>query len=164
MKIMDENGRIGGKISIVDIIVILLCILVVCAIFVKYNNDDTRAANVDSKTITYTVKIRGLREGTVNAMKKGDELRENLDDNVMGKIEDIKVEPATLKMNLNNGTWIDAPLENRYDVELTLKTKADLSGGHIYVNRVHELNVNASITLLSKYVQFTGLITGIQTT
>ena len=110
MKLIDENGRIGGKISIIDIIVIALCLLVVLAVFVKYNNDDTRAAKVESKTITYTVKIRGIREGTVNAMKKGDELYESLDENVMGTIADIKVEPAVLKMNMNNGTWADAPL------------------------------------------------------
>ena len=161
MKFLDENGRVGGKISIIDIIVIVLCLLVVCSIFVKYNHDDTRAAKVESKTITYTVKIRGIREGTVNAMKKGDELYESLDENVMGTIADIKVEPAVLKMNMNNGTWVDAPLENRYDVELTMETEAELNDGHVYVNRVNELNVNASITLLSRYVQFTGLITGI---
>ena len=81
----------------------------------------------------------------------------------MGKVVDVKVEPATLKMNLNNGTWIDAPLENRYDLVLTMKKKAEFNDGHIYINRVYELNVNSTITLLSKYVQFTGQITGINT-
>ena len=163
MKILDENGRIGGKISIIDIIVIAVCILVVFSIYVKFNNDDTRAANMDAKTITYTVKIKGIRQGTVDAVRKGDILRENIDDNPLGKIEEIKVEPATQKMNLNNGTWVDAPVEDRYDVILTMKTKAEINDGHIYINRVYELNVNATITFLSKYVQFTGTITGINT-
>ena len=163
MKILDENGRIGGKISIIDIIVILLCILVVFSIYVKYNNDDTRAAKMNEKEITYTVKIKSIRQGTVDAIKKGDIIRENIDQNPIGKVVDVKVEPATLKMNLNDGTWIDAPLENRYDLVLTMKKKAEFNDGHIYINRVYELNVNSTITLLSKYVQFTGQITGINT-
>lgn len=163
MKILDENGRIGGKISIIDVIVILICLLVVFSVFVKFNNDDTRAASKDAKTITYTVKIKSIRQGTVDAIKKGDVLRENIDKNPMGKVEAIQVEPATLKMNLNNGTWIDAPLEDRYDVILTMKKKADLNDGHVYINRIYELNVNSTITLLSKYAQFTGTITGINT-
>ena len=163
MKILDENGRIGGKISIIDVIVIAVCILVVCSIFVKFNNDDTRAAKMNEKTITYTVKIKSIRQGTVDAIRKGDIFRENIDQNPMGKVTDIKVEPATLKMTMNNGTWIDAPLENRYDMVLTLEKKADINDGHIYINRVYELNVNSAVTLLSKYVQFTGTITGINT-
>lgn len=163
MKILDENGRVGGKISIVDIIVILICLLVVFSIFVKFSNDDIRASKMDTKTVTYTVKIKGIRQGTVDAIHKGDVMHESLDKNPLGEVIDIKIEPATMKMNLNNGTWVNAPLENRYDVVLTLKKNAELHDGHVYVNRVYELNVNSTVTLMSKYVQFTGTITGINT-
>ena len=161
MKIIDENGRIGGKISIVDIIVIILCLLVVCAFYVKYNNDDTRAANVETKKITYTVKIAGIREGTVKSIREGDTFIDNINKDPMGKVVRIEKEQATMLISLDDGTWIEAPVEDRYDIVMTMETDAELTDGHVYVNRVDELNVNSSITLLSKYVQFTGTITGI---
>ncbi len=34
-KFIDEKGRIFGKISIIDIIVIILAIILVCAVFVR---------------------------------------------------------------------------------------------------------------------------------
>ena len=64
-------------------------------------------------------------------------------------------------ISLDDGTWIEAPVEDRYDIVMTMETDAELTDGHVYVIRVDELNVNSTITLLSKYVQFTGTITGI---
>lgn len=161
MKILDENGRIGGKISIVDVIVILLCLLMVLAVFVKFSDQDTRAKNIEAKDITYTVSIERIRQGTVDSFRKGDIFFENASKEEFGKAVKVEVKPATSLMEMNDGSMIEAPIEDRYDVILTLKTKAELNKGHVYINHINELNVNSSISLLSKYVQFTGTITGI---
>lgn len=161
MKILDENGRIGGKISIVDVIVVLLCLLMVIAVVLKYSDNDTRKKSMEAKEITYTVRIERIRQCSVDSVRKGDHFVESVNKNDVGEVVGIDVQPATSLMEIDDGSMVDAPIQDRYDMVLTLKTNAEIHGGHVYLNHTDELSVNGSLTLLSKYIHFTGQVTGI---
>lgn len=159
MKIIDKDGRIGGKISVIDIIVILICVLVVIAVGVKFGGGNVNDSQTDLQDITYTVKVPGIRQGSVDSFKVGDQLYIFQNGDAIGEITGLKSEPAKAQIMTDDGEWVEGPVEDRFDLYLTVKGKAAENGGHVYANRVDELNVNSDIKMATKYVEFTGTIT-----
>lgn len=66
---MDKNGKIGGKVSIIDILVIILIIVVIGGIAVRYGSGITTAVESD-KQFEYVLKVENVREYTVEALKR----------------------------------------------------------------------------------------------
>lgn len=159
MKFIDKEGRIGGKISVIDIIVIVLCILVVFAVYAKFHQGGTKASDMEVQHITYTVKVEGIRQSSVESFKEGDALYLQQNGDTIGTITKCDPQQAQTKISKDDGTWATGTVEDRYDLYLTVETDATENGGHVYANRVDELNVNSEIKMCTKYVEFTGVIT-----
>lgn len=159
MKFIDKEGRIGGKISVIDIIVIIICIVVVFAVFAKFHQGHTDASDMESKKITYTVEIQSIRQSSVDSFKTGDWLYLDSNGDAIGQITACDVKPAETAFSTDDGRWINGAVEGKYDLYLTVKADATENDGHVYVNRIDELNVNSDIKMCTKYVEFTGTIT-----
>ena len=56
MKVMDHNGRLFGKISIIDVLVVLVVIALAGALYVKSSRPHT-GTSVATQTITYQVLV-----------------------------------------------------------------------------------------------------------
>ena len=119
---MMKNGKLFGKINLFDFLTILLVLVLIFAIGMKFSsNEETVVNTVD---VTYELKIESVRDVTVNAFRKGDSVYHYDTNQVIGTIENIETIEATDPMNTLDGQAIEAPLENRYDVIVTIKTTA----------------------------------------
>ncbi len=119
---MIKNGKLFGKINLFDLLVILLVFVLIFAIGMKFSsNEETVTNTVDA---TYELKIESVRDVTVNAFHKGDNVYHFDTNQIIGTIENIESVAATDPMNTLDGKAIEAPLENRYDVIITVKTTA----------------------------------------
>lgn len=119
---MIKNGKLFGKINLFDLLVILLVFVLIFAVGMKFlSKKETVANTVDA---TYELKIESVRDVTVNAFHKGDSVYHFDTNETIGTIEDIRTVAATDPMNTLDGKAIEAPLENRYDVIITVKTTA----------------------------------------
>ncbi len=160
MKWIDENGRIGGKISVIDIIVIVIVLALVCAVAVKSGgNQEIKKAATDS--YTYTVNLKGVRQGTADAFKEKDALYLLENGHVAGEIIGVEVSPAVAVVRDNTGQLSEGIVQKRYDVVLTVHADGQIVNDRYYVNRTDELSVNSAIGFSTKYVEFTGTITEI---
>ena len=61
--IIDKNGRLFGKISIVDIIVIVAAVLVFAGVYVRFSGNQGKAV-VQNDTFYYTMEIENVRKTT----------------------------------------------------------------------------------------------------
>jgi hypothetical protein len=84
--VIDEKGRLFGKISIVDILVVLVMIGLIAGVYFKFFviDKDHNAANYD--TIEYKLLIRAVRQQSVDAMEVGADIYDVKTDSYMGKI------------------------------------------------------------------------------
>lgn len=163
MKILDREGRLFGKISIIDVLVFAVVLLLAAALYVK--NTRTETSNlITEQTITFQVMAQGLDDYIANAVREGDQLYDSdysSGGRSLGEITDVQVvqEPGRrLAQNLPGGeaAYIDA--EETVDLLITVKGTGVCSNGTYSLNRVYALGVNSSRTYHTKHVEFAGTV------
>lgn len=156
MKFLDENGRVGGKINIVDLIVVVLLILVIAVIGVRTGSGDKTANGVDVGNKTYVVLVEGVRSFTLDAFSEGDELFSKEDGTSIGTIKKIESSPTVEIHDDGTGQIAEYSVDDKYNVYLTVETNAETTDGRTFVNGVFEISRNSSAYLKTKYVSFMG--------
>lgn len=161
MRFLDENGRIGGKVNLVDLIVLLLVVLIVAVMGVRLGVTDRSDTGVDVEKTVYQMEVRGLRSYSIDAVREGDQLYDSKDGVCMGTITGIEVKDTVDAIQGVDGTFEEGPVENRYDLIMTVETETKNTGGRRYVNGTNEVSVNSSMEMRTKYLKFTGTVVGI---
>ena len=162
-KIIDEHGRVFGKISVIDVAVILIVVLIGAALFIKYNVLDASDKSSGTEPITYTVTVYGVRDYTVDALKPGDLLydKNNSGGYPIGTITDVQTAGAKKASELSDGTIVLGNKIGYMDITLTVQADVTRSTGKYLVNRTYELNTNSKRMFTTKYCTFEATITGI---
>ena len=155
MKIIDRNGRLFGKISVIDVIVILAVIVMAAAIYVKTHKPQT-GSNVATTTIVYQMSVENQPEYMLDAIQVGDQIydKERSTGGSLGTITDIQV---------SDGTYEIVPAQGRYNLLLTIEGQGLIDeNGNCLLNRVYNLGVNSSREFNNKYGLFLGRIVSIE--
>ena len=164
MKILDRDGRLFGKISIIDVIVILVVAVLALAIYVKTQMPQT-GTSVTTTKVVYQMKLNNQPEYMLSAIQIGDELfdKERSTGGSLGTIVDIEVSSGTEQGELDDGTVAYVPAEGYYDILLTIEGDALIgSDGSVALNRIYDLGVNSHRNFNTKYASFVGQIVDIQ--
>ena len=119
--LMDEKGRLFGKISIVDIGVLLLIAVLIGGVYFKFFmvDKDQNAAKFD--TIEYKVLVEEVRQQSVDAIEIGADIYDVKTNSPMGRITDIEVLPATDQLTKADGTMVIAEKPERFNVLITIR-------------------------------------------
>lgn len=159
MKIIDHNGRLFGKISIIDVLVVAVVIVMAAALSVKGRQTQT-STSVTNEPITFQVQVQGVRTYVADAIQVGDLLYDPdySTGGALGVITDIQVTPGTQLADFSDGTLETVPKEDCKDILLTVQGEGLISDGFYYLNRVYIVGVNASRNYYTKYVQFSGTV------
>ena len=162
MKIIDRNGRLFGKISVIDVLVIAVVLVMAAALFFKSNQTHT-GTSVTSDTITYQMVANGVRTYVADAVQVGDLMydQDRSSGGTLGKIVDIQVLPGTKLGEMNDGTAGMVPVEDGVDLLLTIEGSGILSEGRYLLNRVYDLGVNSARNFVTEYARFTGTVVSI---
>ena len=159
-RFIDEHGRIFGVISIVDVIVIILALALIAAVYAKFHALDKTSSDAPTKEVTYQVKISSVRLSATNSLHQGDTLYSSTGTD-LGVMTDVDIRDAERTAALTDGRLVTGPVENRYDVYLTLKAPCMMVDGRFFVNQTYEINVNSERDFLTKYNTFKGTIVSI---
>ena len=161
-KIIDEHGRVFGKFSVIDLAVILIVLVIAVALYVRFNVLSATKKSADTGTVTYTVTITGVRDYTVNALRKGDTLFDkNNGGNAIGTISDITVTASKKLAETGDGKIVLGNYIGYNDVRLTVTAQGTVKDGRTFVGRTYELNANSIRALNTKFCGFEATITGI---
>lgn len=161
---MDRDGRLFGKISIIDVIVILAVVAMAAAIYVKTHKPQT-GSNVATTQIVYQMKVDNLTDYMVDAIQVGDQIydKERSTGGSLGEIIDIQVSDGTYEAELDDGSIAIVPAQGRYNLLLTIQGEGLVEAdGTILLNRVYNLGVNSSREFNNKYGIFLGRIMEIE--
>ena len=164
MKIIDKQGRLFGKISVIDLIVIAVVVILAAALYMKRNVMEHTSPSVPTTGIVYEVRVPSVRDELLDEFQVGDKVydKDNDSGNAIGTIIDIRVEPNRQPASFADGSYQVAEVEGRNDVYLTLSADGLESNGRYYVNRTYEVSVNSYRNIYTKYVTCECIITEIQ--
>lgn len=71
-KLVDEKGRLFGKVSLIDIFVILFALVLAVAVYLRFFTNETTSLRGENDTFTYTLRVNGVRSWTVDGFREGD--------------------------------------------------------------------------------------------
>ena len=106
MKLIDREGRLFGKISIIDVLVLAVVIVMAVALYVKTNHREITSTTTSDTPFTYQILVSGVRGYVADAIREKDMLYDvdNSSGGALGEITDIQVmEGAKLAEYEHNG-------------------------------------------------------------
>ena len=157
---MDKNGKIKGKVSIIDILVILLIVVVIVGIAARYGSRITTAVKSD-KQFEYVLRVENVRQYTVNALQKMGKITDKKSEKDLGEITDVRVENATQQSITASGEIKNPETPGRYTCYVTIRATGQESDDNYILADSTELSVGRNIDLYSKYVKTSGDITSV---
>lgn len=162
-KLIDRNGRLFGKVSVIDLVVVLIVVVMAFALNVKNNDLDASKTSGSSTPITFTIRVENLPLYTVDAIQVGDTLydKDRSSGGAIGRITAIETLPASKVVDLKNGTYAELTNEDALNLLITVEGSGMVTNGRYSINRVYEIGVNASRNFYTKYALFVGDVTEI---
>lgn len=166
MKIIDRNGRLFGRISIIDVLVILVVLVMAAALYFKGQQTHTGTSVVE-QTIIFQIRARGVNEYVAAAIQEGDGVYDSVypsGGRALGEIIDIQVErtPGTKLEDLGNGFSGLKEADGTSDLLITVRGWGLIDGKSYSLNRVYDLGVNSSRNYYTKRADFVGTVVDIQ--
>ncbi len=167
MKMIDGNGRLFGKISVIDVLVILVVAVLAAALYFKSIQTHT-GSTVTEQSIVFQIRARGVDSYVYDALREGDGLYDldySSGGRAIGRIAQIEVEsdPGTkLADELHDGAAAIVEAENTVDLLITVEGSGLVDGKTRTINRVYALGVNSSRTYYTKQAQFVGTVASIK--
>ena len=150
MKIIDNKGRFFGKISVIDIIIVLSVVFVASVFVLNSRGKVQLPVSVDS-TVEYTtvLKAYNLYTTAVEPFKVGDNIYSSSGE-LIGKITNIEVKQGYTKEKLQNGTYLDFPNPEYLDYYLTVQGSGTLTDKGFKAQGSFSVIPNDSIKVGSK--------------
>lgn len=153
---MDKNGKIFGKINIIDLAAILIVVLAIIGITIRFTS--IAAENVNQKAkFSYVVEIEDIRIYSVNALKKMGTATDK-QGNVIGEITNVETDRMRKQLVNDDGEPIKVYTPERYVAKVTLESEGKDTDSGYFVGENTELSVGSSITMYTKYSNCSGKI------
>lgn len=150
---IDKNGKLFGKVSIIDI-VIIIAVIVAGVFFVNKiglfsNNTTITNSNPNLRVTFYQEEVNSF---TANNINIDDPTTETLQNKSFGKVVDIKVGDSVSWAQDKNGNQLKSTKEGWSHVYITMETNGTLgpnginiSGSTYYIGQFITLRVGDSI-------------------
>lgn len=120
MKIIDQRGRIFGKLNVFDLLVLLVLLALVFFASNKYIGKSTTSA-VATKDLTFKLFIHNVREITTETIQVGDKVSHFETNELMGEIMEKEIMPALTQVVTWDGAIVNAEIPEKFDMLLTVK-------------------------------------------
>ena len=157
MKIIDNEGKLFGKINIVDlfIIVILLMVIAFGITRVQQPQEDIQVSRAE--TIKIEFEYQDVRQETVDAIDIGDEVSDYSNNQYIGEVVDKRVSSHYEYLATSEGEVVKAEIPDKYNVRLTIKGQADMTNNKIMMaNR--EIRIGKDLRVQGKKVVVRGYV------
>ncbi|NJD01774.1 MAG: DUF4330 domain-containing protein [Ruminiclostridium sp.] len=91
--IIDDKGKLFGKISIIDILVVCLVLAGIAGAYYKFGRSNTISAFVKPDKIELTFFSEDIPKYAGEAINPGDLVKDRLTDGVFGKVKEVALGP-----------------------------------------------------------------------
>lgn len=170
MKFIDENGRVFGKISVIDLLVIAVVLVMAAALCVKNARLNTekeeQPEEKPEQTITFQIRVNAMRNHVYRSLQVGDELRDrdySSGPKQLGVITDIQVvrSPGTSLTALPDGTMEMVEMEDSVDLLITVECSGVVDDRSYSINGVYGVGIGSNRTYLTQLSQFAGTVANV---
>lgn len=158
--IINSNGKIFGKVSIIDILIVLLVIIAIVAAYLRLNKNVDKVAD-DPVDFYYTISIKEIRENNKDNLIKDINKEFFLNGDVshsMGILESYEILDAKSTITLTDGSVVESVVPEKYDVYLTFKINGFEMDDGYYTSKLHDLCAGKSYSISSLHCSVFGTV------
>lgn len=156
---LDKNGRIFGKINILDLIIVLfiVIVLVVGGLFLESRGKDIS----DKVKVRYTVEVITKDDEYISHIVEGEKVVDGVTKQDMGTIVGYTAKDAMhLKEDMVGKKFVASKVEGKKDVYITMELLADVNYPDI-LSGTNEIKIGEEAALRSESVAMHGYIVDI---
>ena len=156
-QMIDEKGRLFGKLSVIDAAVILIVIAVAFGAFLKFVVLEQTAVSAEVHPVSITLEVSGVRAWGMNNIRAGDTIFTGGTE--VGEITEVEVRPFRVYTQGEGQVWW-GEVPDRYVLILSVAAEATISEeGRVMVSRVLPMNIgNSGVGFVSRYADFVAAI------
>ena len=162
MKIIDKNGKIFGKVSLIDVLIVLVVIVLIASLFVsKFLSSDSSA--VVNKQVKYStiIKVYSILEHQREPFSVGDNIYSN-DGSLIGKIVNIDKQNTVNKVKLYDGTYVDFAHPEYFDFYITVEGEGTQTDKGIFAGSALALIPSNNILVSSRYYDGNAVVLSVE--
>ena len=171
--IIDKNGKLFGKISIVDILILLVIVVGAAGTYFtlstvnsgKFKDNSALALNsaYPVKNAEVTFEVKGVRQVTKDGLIIGDEVYATKDgEKFLGVIKEMSSEPATRYLALDDGSVYEAVVPEYFNVKITLDVTGKDTETGFHTESGVQLLYSKGIEMRTSTVKTSFLVTDIE--
>ena len=149
---MDKNGKLFGKISIVDLVVLILILAAIAGAVYRFTAPAASLAEGDI-TLHYTLRIQGVRDFTFQNYQAGLPAFDGLTGQYIGEIVHVRYEPHYQMVTTLDGSVIFAPVPGQIQIFVYIEANGRSTGQIYFAEGTFEVAVGSTVRLRFKYIE-----------
>lgn len=157
---MDKNGKIFGKISIVDLAVIIAVVIAFAGVYVRFFGGPTKTV-VENSRFYYSLEVKNIRESNLNGLEKSLNGNFYLNEKIsgeMGRLIDIETSPSVNIIEKASGEVVSARVPDRYDAVLTFEMTGRVNDRGYFSPSLDHISAGIYYNIKGKWSAVTGKI------
>ena len=161
MAIIDDKGRVFGRINLVDL-TLILGVLVVAALGIVVMMKQGKVGVVpENKEVEYTMIVKAIRPDVASYIRKGDIVKKQLTQGPIGTVKGSVTEPAKIVIDTADGSRVATTSPTEVDAYITIETKGRV-GKDIVATGNEVLRVGDRFNILTKWFVGDAVIIGMK--
>ena len=158
---INKEGKLFGKISIIDIVVVLAIAVLAFGLYLRFGAEETKVAT-QKQQIEYTLLVKGVRIGTVEALQKLGPVTNVSTKEYAGDITEVTYEAAIDTRELANGRIVETPLPERYNATVKILVDGSVNNSGYYTSTNQSINIGSTLYFTSKFANTSGMIVDVR--
>ena len=155
---INKEGKLFGKISIVDILAVLVIVVAAFGIYTRFYVGNEKV-ETSASHIEYKMKVQEVRIGTAKALEdyKGP-IYDTTTKEYIGDIVSVEYTDAVKGAETVNGQMRETTVPERYDCMVTVRVDGKINASGYYTATNQALAAGSSYIFESKAAKTTGRI------
>jgi len=152
---INSQGRIMGRVSIIDILIILAVLALALGFVYRRAAPGLQDILRPDEQFYIVFEVNRIRSViAADAIEVGDLMFRQHDTQPLGRIISIEKFPATDFMRRTDGSAIIAEMEDRYNLHITLESVGSITDSGFFVNGNDHIAASADVVIASNRVHF----------
>ncbi len=153
---INKEGKLFGKISIIDILVIIVIIAMAFGVYMRFLRTP-ETVKVETEKFTYMVRVDKVRQFSVDALKNKGAMFDSDTKEYLGEIKSIVSVEPTMDTGVNSrGNTVEIEYPERYTVVLEVETDGNVGENGYYTASNKMISVGGAMEFETKYIETTG--------
>jgi hypothetical protein len=132
--ILDNKGRLFGRVSIIDIFVIAVLVSVFAVAYLKFGNNSKSAVREPEQAVRIIFYKEALEDFTVSSIEMGAPVVNDTNGTLMGNVKEINIGESVNYLPDINGVEQPSPMEGYSSVEIVTEVNGRISEGALLLN------------------------------